>query len=289
MRFFISDVFADSRYSGNQLATFLDCAGLSRKEMQAIAREVNFSETTFVLSDEEKDGGYEVRIFTPKSELPFAGHPTLGTAFVIRNEVIRRKVKRVVLRLGVGDVPVTFAGDGLAWMRQPRPEFGRAYDAKPVARMLSLNEDEIDPDFPILEVSTGVPFLIVPLCSRVSLGRIKVDAECMSGLLSNAWAQAPLVFAKGGQEKGQDLSVRVFPILHGITEDAATGSGNGCLAAYLSRTKYLGSEKVDAIVGQGYELGRPSTLHLRASPMKAGIKVEVGGKVQKVAEGTWPA
>lgn len=289
MRFFFSDVFADSRYRGNQLATFLDCADLSAKEMQAIASEVNFSETTFVLSEEEKDGAYEVRIFTPRSELPFAGHPPLGTAFVIRNEVIGRKVRKVVLRLGVGDVPVTFAGDGLAWMRQPRPEFGRTYDAKPVASMLSLKEDEIDPDFPILEVSTGVPFLIVPLRSKASLGRIKVDADCMNGLLSSAWAQAPLVFAKGGQERGQDLSVRVFPVLHGIAEDAATGSGNGCLAAYLSRMRCLGSEKVDSIVGQGYEMGRPSALHLRASPTKAGIRVEVGGKVQKVAEGVWPS
>ncbi|MDD1769660.1 MAG: PhzF family phenazine biosynthesis protein [Methanomassiliicoccales archaeon] len=288
MRFFISDVFADSRYRGNQLATFLDCADLSGKEMQAIAREVNFSETTFVVSNEERDGCYDVRIFTPKSELPFAGHPTLGTAFVIRNEVIKRKAKRIVLRLGVGEVPVTFADDGLAWMRQPPPEFGRTYDAKPIADMLSLKADEIDANCPILEVSTGVPFLIVPLGEKDSMGKIKVDAECMSDLLSNAWAQAPLVFAKGGQEKGQDLSVRVFPALHGIAEDAATGSGNGCLAAYLSRTRYLGSEKVDATVGQGYEMGRPSTLHLRASPTKLGIKVEVGGKVQSVAEGTWP-
>ncbi len=289
MRFYISDVFANSRYQGNQLATFLDCADLPAKEMQAIAREVNFSETTFVLSDEEKDGAYEVRIFTPKSELPFAGHPTLGTAFVIRNEIVKKGTNRIVLRLGVGDVPVTFAEDGLVWMRQPRPEFGRTYDPSPIAKMLSLRADEIDGSFPILEVSTGVPFLIIPLRSRKSLGRIKVDVECMTGLLSNSWAQAPLVFAEGGHEEGQDLSVRVFPVLHGIAEDAATGSGNGCLAAYLSRTKYLGSEKVDAVVGQGYEMGRPSTLHLRASPSKQGIMVDVGGRVQKVAEGTWPA
>jgi trans-2,3-dihydro-3-hydroxyanthranilate isomerase len=288
VRFFISDVFANSRYQGNQLATFLDCDGISTREMQEIAREVHFSETTFVLSDKEEEGGYRVRIFTPKWELPFAGHPTLGTAFVIRSALIRREAKKVILKLGVGDVPVTFSADGLLWMRQPKAEFGRTYDAAPVAKMLSLRAEDIDPSFPILEVSTGVPFLIVPLCSKDSLARIKVDAECMSDLLSNAWAQAPLVFAKGGQEKGQDLSARVFPVLHGVAEDAATGSGNGCLAAYLSRTRYLGSEKAHAVVGQGYEMGRPSTLHLLAEPIEGAITVDVGGRVQKVAEGIWP-
>jgi len=255
--------------------------------MQQIAKEIHFSETTFVLSDKEEKGGYHVRIFTPKWELPFAGHPTLGTAFVIRNELIKQKTRKIVLRLGVGDVPVTFSDDGLLWMRQPRPEFGRTYDAGPIAKMLSLGADEIDASYPILEVSTGVPFLMVPLRSKDSLARIEVDAECMNGLLLNAWAQAPVVFARGGHEKGQDLSVRVFPLLHGVAEDAATGSGNGCLAAYLSRTRYLGNESVDAVVGQGYEMGRPSTLHLRAEPSDGAIAVDVGGRVQKVAEGTW--
>jgi trans-2,3-dihydro-3-hydroxyanthranilate isomerase len=288
VRFFISDVFAETKYQGNQLATFLDCAEFPTEGMQAISGEVNFSETTFVTSERPREGGYDVRIFTPRTELPFAGHPSLGTAFVIRNELLGGKASKVVLNLKVGQVPVTFAENGLAWMRQPRPEFGRTYDAMDVAGMLSLGKDDIDGSLPIQEVSTGVPFLIIPLRSRESLRRIDVKADLVRELLSDAWAQMPLVFARGGHEKGQDLSVRVFPVLHGISEDAATGSGNGCLAAYLSRTEYLGSPAVRATVGQGYEMGRPSVLHLRTNLDGQGIRVEVGGRVEAVARGIWP-
>ncbi|MBN1814459.1 MAG: PhzF family phenazine biosynthesis protein, partial [Anaerolineae bacterium] len=128
LTFYIVDVFAERKYSGNQLAVFRKAAGLSTDEMQAIAREMHFSETTFVLSDQPRDGGYDVRIFTPQAELPFAGHPTLGTAFVIRQEIIGRPAEQVILNLQVGPIPVTFDGD-ILWMKQVEPQFGEVLRA----------------------------------------------------------------------------------------------------------------------------------------------------------------
>ena len=287
MRFFINDVFAERRYAGNQLATFLDCDGLEGAEMLRIAKEIGFSETTFVTGLEEKNGGYDVRIFTPGREVDFAGHPTLGTAYVIRNVVARDRPQRIVLNLKVGQVPVDLNEDGMAWMRQVPPRFGKDLERNEVARVLSLTPDAIDHRWPIQEVSTGFPHIIVPLLGIKALRKVSIDRERYFKLVKGAWAENILVFCMEGQEEGQDLSVRVFPIAHGIPEDPATGSGNGCLAAYLSRHRCLGSTDVDVKVGQGYEIGRPSTLHLKAGEVGGGIEVNVGGRVVPVSSGTW--
>jgi len=132
MEFYILDVFAEEKYAGNQLAVVRDAATLSDKAMQRIAKEMNYSETTFILSDDPRDGGYDVRIFTPREEVPFAGHPTLGTAFVVRNEIASQAAETVVLNLKVGQIPVTFGrgGDdeGMLWMRQNEPVFGQVIE-----------------------------------------------------------------------------------------------------------------------------------------------------------------
>jgi trans-2,3-dihydro-3-hydroxyanthranilate isomerase len=287
MRFYFNDVFAVKRYSGNQLATFLDCEGLESIEMQRIAKEVNFSETTFVTDLKEKGGGYDVRIFTPNREVDFAGHPTLGTADVIRKHVIDKTTDKVVLNLKVGQIPVTFSSDGLAWMQQMPPRFGKDLERNDVARALGLRPDAIDTRWPIQEVSTGFPHIIIPLLGIKSLHRAKVDLDLYRDLVRGAWAENLLIFCLEGQEEGQQLSVRVFPIMHGIAEDPATGSGNGCLAAYLSRHRCLGGTDVDVQVGQGYEIGRPSSLFLRSRLIDGAISVSVGGKVVPVASGTW--
>ena len=141
MDFYITDVFGQEKYSGNQLATFLHCGDLSDQEMQQIAREINFSETTFVVSDHPRDGGYEVRIFTPATEIDFAGHPTLGTAFVIQQYLIGQPVEQVVLNLRVGPVPVRLpiaSGDLMLWMQQSEPTFGPPLEAAALAHVLSI-------------------------------------------------------------------------------------------------------------------------------------------------------
>jgi trans-2,3-dihydro-3-hydroxyanthranilate isomerase len=289
-KFYFTDVFTASRYGGNPLATFVDWEGLSDAEMQSIAREINFSETTFVISREPRAGAWDVRIFTPNSEIDFAGHPTLGTAWVIHDKLLTAPPEEIVLSLRVGRIPVRFAheqGRQLLWMKQLAPSFGKTLEPDTVARMLGLARADIDPRWPVAEVSTGFPTVIVPLSSTDAVRRVKIDRERYFALVADAWAKNVLVFAQGAREPGQTLCARVFAEYYGVPEDPATGSGNGCLAAYLVEHRVLGASEVDIAVGQGYEMGRPSTLALRANKTPQGIEVFVGGSVVGVAEGLW--
>jgi trans-2,3-dihydro-3-hydroxyanthranilate isomerase len=280
--FYIVDVFAEKKYAGNQLAVVRGAAGLSNTEMQSIAAEMNYSETTFVLSDEERNGGYDVRIFTPKEEVPFAGHPTLGTAYVTRQEIIGNSVERVTLNLKAGQIPVTFGN--VLWMKQLPPTFGDTLDQARVSRVLSLEEADLDEQFPIQEVSTGLPCIVAPLKGLKALERCQVDRDGYYELISTAWAKAILVFSPEPYDKA-DLSVRFFADYYGVSEDPATGSANGCLAGYLVEHRYLDADSIDVRVEQGYEIGRPSLLYLRAEEKENEINVSVGGKVQMVAKG----
>ena len=288
--FCITDVFASEKYSGNQLLTFLPGPAITDQEMLSIAREINFSETTFILSEKSGQKGFTVRIFTPGEEVPFAGHPTLGTAFVIRQELIKHPVDMIKLDLKIGSVPVTFPKEPqnkLLWMEQATPEFGKKVVPEQVASVLGLATSEIDSEFPVEEVSTGFPFLIVPLKSLDTLKKCTLNRERYYYLVNDIWAKNILVFCPNGYNSEQQLGVRVFPLFYGIEEDAATGSGNGCLAAYLVKNRYFKSNDIDITVGQGYELGRPSQLYLRANELSGKFKVQVGGKVISIAKGTW--
>ena len=287
LTFFITDVFGEAPYSGNQLATFRDASALSGREMQQIAREINFSETTFILSDEARNGGYDVRIFTPASEIDFAGHPTLGTAHVIQKHILRQPAAEVVLNLKVGKVPVRFTPEGTLWMTQGQPTFGETLPPRRLAPVLNIAEDDIDALNPIEEVSTGLPCCIIPLKSMEALKRVRIDAGRYRALIAETWASVLLAFCPEGYAEGQSLGVRVFPVALGIPEDPATGSGNGCLGAYLVKHRYFGSGDVDIRVGQGYEIGRPSVVHVRSGKRDDRYTIEVGGRVFPVAEGRW--
>ncbi len=291
MNFYIVDVFAESKYAGNQLAVFCGAgvAELSDAQMLMIAREINYSETTFVRSTEPQNGGYDVRIFTPKQELPFAGHPTLGTAFVLQQEIINQPVEQVILNLAVGQIPVTFkyrdrAAD-ILWMRQKAPTFGKVLSTETLASILNLEVDEIDARFPIQEVSTGVPFIIVPLKTLVSLKKAKVKLDKYFELIETTEAKDILIFCPETYSDVNDLSVRVFAHSLGIPEDPATGSANGCLAGYLVEYSYFGKDSIDVKVEQGYEIDRPSLLLLQSQKKDGQIEVLVGGKVVMVAKG----
>jgi trans-2,3-dihydro-3-hydroxyanthranilate isomerase len=285
--FYFVDVFAESKYAGNQLAVFCQAGSLSDLEMQQIAREVNFSETTFILSDEMQNGGFGVRIFTPGEEVPFAGHPTLGTAAVIRSEILAGKADKVILNLKVGQIPVSFSPDGYSWMRQVQPKFGPKYAIDTFAPLLNLEPADFDERFPIQEVSTGLPFFIVPLKSLDALIAARVHRDRYFDLVSRTEAKGILIFSPETHEHGRDLSVRVFVEYFGVPEDPATGSGNGCLAGYLVAQRYFGKESVDVKVEQGYEIGRPSLLLLKAQEKDGGIFIDVGGKSVPVARGEW--
>jgi trans-2,3-dihydro-3-hydroxyanthranilate isomerase len=282
LTFTIVDVFAEEKYAGNQLAVVRGAADLPDEILQKITREMNYSETTFILSEEERDGGYDVRIFTPGGEVPFAGHPALGTACVIQDEILATPAGRVVLNLEAGTIPVTF-GDVL-WMRQLPPNFGSRLDPQTLARVLDLEPEDVDDRHPVQEVSTGLPAIVVPLKSLEALKRCRVNLELYrkaTGAGQNLYAFCPEPHGGGPG----DISARMFTDDLGIPEDPATGSAAGCLAGYLVEHRYFGADAVEARVEQGYEIGRPSLLYLRAEREGDTINISVGGKVQLVARG----
>ena len=284
LKFYIVDVFAEKKYTGNQLAVFRNAGTLSDTEMQKIAREMNYSETTFILS-EKWENGYDVRIFTPEREVPFAGHPTLGTAYIIQKEIVRKTVKTIILNLKIGRIPVTI-NDDVLWMKQKSPVFGEILESNQVAQVLDVDKNDIDGRSPIQEVSTGLPFIIVPLKSLDALKKIRINREKYFELIEDLEAKAILVFCPEAYNKENHLNARVFAEYYGVYEDPATGSANGCLAAYLVKHRYFGKNRIDIRVEQGYEIKRPSLLFLRAEEKENGdIDVMVGGKVVMVAKG----
>ncbi|NWF58087.1 MAG: PhzF family phenazine biosynthesis protein [Fischerella sp.] len=289
LAFYIVDVFAVAKYTGNQLAVFTNAANLSPEQMQQIAKEVNYSETTFVTSTQMVSDGYNVRIFTPEQELPFAGHPTLGTAYILQKEIIKTTVQKILLNLKVGQIPVTVddanSSEECLWMQQKAPTFHQILDADKIAEVLRIQSTEIDSRFPIQEVSTGVPFIIVPLKTLESVKRIKVNKDKYFELINTTDAKSILVFCPETYKQENHLNVRVFCDYLGIPEDPATGSANGCLAGYLVEYSYFGKQEINVRVEQGYEINRPSLLLLQAEKKDVAIEVNVGGKVIMVAKG----
>ena len=285
LSFYIVDVFAEKKFAGNQLAVFRQAGDLSSDEMQKIAREINYSETTFILADKQNNGGFDVRIFTPKEEVPFAGHPTLGTAHIIHDIILQGKSADLVLNLKAGQIPVTFSENGYCWMKQIQPVFGQLHGPQVLANILNLDVSEIDGRFPIQEVSTGLPFFIVPLKSIAALKKAKIDKDKYFGLIKDTTAKGILVFCPETHEPQNDISVRVFVDYYGVPEDPATGSGNGCLAGYLVKHRYFGNDSINIRSEQGYEIGRPSLLLLKADQSGEDINIFVGGKSITVAQG----
>ena len=287
--FYIVDVFAEEKFAGNQLAVFRNIGDLDDTEMQRIAKEMNYSETTFILSEEGRNGGYDVRIFTPSNELPFAGHPTLGTAHIIQREIVKEKVDTIVLNLKVGRIPVTFnycqGNADILWMKQLQPTFGDVLETDSVLQVLNLDSEDIDDRFPIQEVSTGGFTLIVPLKTLNAVKVAVVQRERYNELIKKTEAKTILIFCPETYSHDNHLNVRFFADYFGVPEDPATGSANGCLAGYLVKHRYFGKDKIDLQVEQGYEIGRPSRLYLKAEEGKTGIDVFVGGKVFMVAKG----
>lgn len=287
LSYHIVDVFAEQRFSGNQLAVFLDTGDLPEDVMQQIASEMHFSETTFLGSREQHNGGYDVRIFTPAEELPFAGHPTLGTAAVIREFVQETPAELVKLNLKVGQIPVRYdQAKQIYRMHQKSPEFGQIIDAERVAQVIDLSPEDIDKDFPVQIVSTGIPFIIAPLTSLGAVKKARLNFGAYPDALRGLETGAILLFAPETEKAENDLHVRVFAEYYGVTEDPATGSANGCLAGYLAKHQYFGSEAIGIAVEQGFEIGRPSRLFLRTSMESDQIQVHVGGNVIPVARGT---
>ncbi len=266
----VLDVFAERPMAGNQLAVVHEAAGLSDLQMQAVALEMNFSETTFVTR--RGDGRAAVRIFTPVHELPFAGHPTIGTAWELTDGE-----GEIVLELGVGPVAVRFA-DGIGWMQPPEVSFDGALPVAEAASLIGLPADALMPDLPVAMADVGPQFVLIPLRDLASLKAVRVDAAVRQRLLAAGHnVQSVFVFTAESYSADADFAARMIFDAGGLREDAATGSANAAFAAYLR--KYRG-EIGDVIVEQGVEINRPSKLYLQV-----GAELKVGGKVQRVLRG----
>jgi trans-2,3-dihydro-3-hydroxyanthranilate isomerase len=291
------DVFTDRAFGGNPLAVFTQGRGISDEQMQAIARELNLSETTFVLPPRDPKNDFQVRIFTPTYEMPMAGHPTVGTAFVLAREGLVKPAAgetTVVFEEGVGPVRVSIKWNedapGFIEMRQPLPKFGPVFDdAKEVAEMLSLElSDIVATNLPMEVVSCGVPFLFVPLISLDSVERIRFRPDvCERVLRGLAPGSGVFVFAKGGRLPGSDVHGRMFAPGLGVMEDPATGAACGPLGCYLARHRVIASEgELRCVVEQGVEMGRPSFLHVAITHKGGEITaVKVGGTCQYMGAG----
>ena len=256
------DFFAERPLAGNQLAVVRGCAHLETSGMQAIAREMNFPETTFVV--EERPGEARVRIFTPDRELPFAGHPTLGTAWVLG-----RARGAYTLDLAAGCIPVTFEADGVVWMEPPPVDFGDAIKARQAAELVSLNESDLDARYPSRFATVGPWFVLIGVRTLDALCRIVVDRVVYEDVAAGGRLSV-FAFATESYNHDADFAARMFFPSNGLREDPATGSANTALAAHL-RSLGVGGR---IVVEQGFEIGRPSRLYLEvADPIRVGGKV----------------
>ncbi len=285
--FYIVDVFAQNKYQGNQLAVFLDCGGLSTEQMQQIANETHFAETTFIVSGKKENGGYDVRIFTPDTEVPFAGHPTLGTAYILQKKMEKDSSERILLNLGVGQIPVAFEVGGDLWMKQNQPQFGPMFDKGVLAKILSIPSDAIDGSYPLKAVSTGLASVIVPLSSLDAVKACHINHSLYRAFLDETYKANLLVFCRETYHKENTLHVRVFCDDTGFPEDAATGSANGNLAGYLLECDYFGKKEMNYCVEQGYSIKRPSLVKVKAGKEGALYAIYVGGQVFQIAKGEW--
>ncbi|MGI8619685.1 MAG: PhzF family phenazine biosynthesis protein [Gemmatimonadaceae bacterium] len=294
-RFFTLDVFTETPLAGNQLAVFPDAAGLPGDRLQAIARELNLSETVFVYPPLDPLNTARVRIFTPAVELPFAGHPTVGTAILLATlkRVRRRGGKaRVVLEEGVGAVPVEvrYSGSTPTWAQLTTarlPEGGPPPpDDAVLAAAISLEPADLDPDMPPAAFSCGVPFLFVPVRNRSALAAASPDLVQWRAALGDYWAPDLFLFTRDAELSGSDFSSRMFAPLLGVPEDPATGSAVAALAGYLAAHERLGDGRHNWRIEQGFKMGRPSIIELE-SDVRDGIvyTVRVGGNAVLVSEG----
>lgn len=291
------DVFTDRLFGGNQLAVVLDGRGLTSETMQAIAKEMNFSETTFVLPPETGETDCRVRIFTPGEELPMAGHPTIGTAFALaRAGIFGPERDRVVFGLGVGPTPVALAWrDGqltFAWMTQMTPVFGTPIaDPAGAAAALRLPSAAVaGTGLPVQTVSCGVPFLLVPITTRRAVDSASLDVTAYDAFIRASKLDELPVFLFSTETAADKATAysRMFAPGIGITEDAATGSASGPLGCYLVRNRIVPPEKAGSILSlQGVKMGRPSHIHIAIGLEEGEIdSVKVGGESVVAGEGT---
>jgi trans-2,3-dihydro-3-hydroxyanthranilate isomerase len=296
LRYLHLDVFTDTPLEGNQLAVFPDPPrDIAVSVMQRIAAEMNFSESTFVFPA-RIGGNVWMRIFTPESELPMAGHPTIGSTFALAAEkVIKAGQKEFVFELGVGPTPVSLEWKDhrldFAWMTQPLPSFETPFDAATLAPAFGIEVSDVVQSLPAQVVTCGVPFLFVPLASRESVDRVAIDRRAFAAACRRAGIDERPVFIfttdRGGASGDETVYSRMLAPGFGIVEDPATGGASGPLGCYLVQHRLLRKEQAAAFVSlQGVAMRRPSRIHISIETDRETItRVRVGGRSVLVGRG----
>ncbi len=292
LHYHLLDVFTNERFGGNQLAVFTNGRGLTTETMQRITSELNLSESTFVFPPDDPANDWKVRIFTPARELPMAGHPTVGTSYVLaREQMVTPTEANPMIRLeeGVGIIPVTFNfADGkpsLIQMQQPLPTFSPEFiDRVLAAELLSLTTADLA-DTPVQEVSTGVPFLFIPIKNMDSIRRIKFRTDIWDQKLKQ-YGQF-FVFTLETTYPTSTVHSRMFGPSMNIAEDAASGAPSGPLGCYLVKYGLVQGNPARIISEQGFEMGRPSYIHIEIGQANGAINfVGVGGECVYMGEGS---
>ncbi len=293
------DVFTDRALTGNSVAVFFDGRGLSTERMQALARETNLSETTFVLPGDaatEKERGIRVRIFTVQEELPFAGHPTLGTAFALHARRSQTDSDEIRLDLNIGTVPVRFTTDGsrpvFGEMTQKNPEFGAIRKVEEILPLTNLSLADFDESVPIQTVSTGLSFTMVAVRSLAAIGRLRLDLDRAGDYLARTGGKFFYFVCRETVDPKARLHARMI-FYNG--DDPATGSAAGCCSAWMVAHGIAASDE-QVLIEQGLEMHRPSNIFVRATRHGGEhdnhvVNVRVGGNCVEVLRGevTLPA
>jgi trans-2,3-dihydro-3-hydroxyanthranilate isomerase len=294
IQYCLIDVFTQHLFGGNQLAVCLNAEGLTTETMQALAREFNLSETTFVLPPEQPEHTYRVRIFTPGGELPMAGHPSIGTAYILARKGLIQLTEpetAIVLEEKIGPIPMRLSiKDGTAdsiQMQQPLPTFGQRFtDRATIARLLSIEETDLHSTLPIQAVSCGVPFLFVPVNSLEAIRRVRLRQDVWEQTLQPMEANQLFVFTQETERPDSTVHCRMFAPAMGIVEDPATGAAHGPLGSYLLSQQLI-QPGVEFISEQGFEMGRPSIVHVRIEQESGRISgVYISGRCCFIGEGT---
>jgi trans-2,3-dihydro-3-hydroxyanthranilate isomerase len=281
--FYIVDVFAEKKYSGNQLAVFLGADALSEEEMQKIAREINFAESTFITKLEPENSVAEIRIFTPEYEMKFAGHPIIGTSWVLMNKIFENKPQEIMLTVPIGEIPIHQSGD-LVWLQAAQPEFLDIFSADDFLSFSNLNSADFDNEFPIQEVTTGSAFVIVPIRNKKALEHLILDKDRMNEWLHGHCKTNFRALYFYCLEETKLISRMLYIEDNQIKEDAATGSASTCLQAFL--LKYHSAE-IQIVNHQGDFINRSSRIYFDGKLTENHFDIKIGGKSQFIAKGEW--
>lgn len=293
--YYTADVFTDKRFCGNQLAVIPEAEGLDTVQMQAIAREFNFSETVFVFSPNDQHNTKRLRIYTPGAEVPFAGHPTIGAACVLAasgNITVKEQGVEVVFEEGAGNVPVSVKKEGETWYAELTP--AKAPEFRPctvsisdIADIFSLSVADLAvKEYPLMSGSCGLPFLFVPVASREAMQHLKIDKQKWKDCLTHEWEQQIYLFTGETVDKDCQFHARMFAADLGFGEDPATGSAASVFAAYYGQLPNVPDGAVCFAVEQGLEMGRPSKLFIRAEKHNGSVGgIRVGGNTVLVSQG----